>query len=146
MSVTIEYGGHTVWPCVSFLLIRDNSVLLETRSLDKESDPGLIAVPGGHMEPGEDQAASLARELDEELGVQAVEPLYLCSLFHPAQHELQWIHYYVVTQWHGEIGSHEAASVDFYPLDEPLPIQVESDAVAVAEWLRLRDQIVTDKS
>ncbi|MEM9604882.1 MAG: NUDIX domain-containing protein [Pseudomonadota bacterium] len=146
MSVTVERNGRTLWPCVSFLLVQDNRILLETRRLDKASDPGLVAVPGGHMEPGEDEGATLARELEEELGVRALASHYVCSLLHPTTTELQWIHYHAVTAWSGEIQALEAARVDFHPLDGPLPIDVAADRVAVAEWLRLRDQIRTDAS
>ena len=44
-----------VHECVSFILVKGDHVLLETRSKDKDSDPGMIAIPGGHMEKGESQ-------------------------------------------------------------------------------------------
>lgn len=137
MSRVLEEGGRRVWPCVSFLLVRENSLLLETRRLDKSSDPGAIAIPGGHMEPGETEADTLARELDEELGVAALQSWHLCSLYHPTPSELQRIHYYVVPAWQGEITAAEADSVAFYPLDAQLPIEIAADCVAVEEYRRL---------
>ena len=38
---------------VSFILIKDNKVLVERRRLDRINDPGAVVVPGGHVEPSE---------------------------------------------------------------------------------------------
>lgn len=48
-----------VHECVSFILVKGDQVLLETRAKDKESDPGAIAIPGGHMELNETQQQTL---------------------------------------------------------------------------------------
>lgn len=58
-----------VHECVSFLLIEDGKILLEKRAEDKATDPGLIAIPGGHIESGESQLQTLFREMKEELDV-----------------------------------------------------------------------------
>ncbi len=52
-----------VHECVSFILVKDDEVLLETRSKDKDSDPGMIAIPGGHMEQGESQSMTLLERI-----------------------------------------------------------------------------------
>lgn len=58
-----------VHECVSFILVKGDEVLLETWSKDRDFDPGMIAIPGGHMEKGEIQPMTLIRELDEELNI-----------------------------------------------------------------------------
>lgn len=121
--------------CVSFLLIRDEQILLEKRADDKASDPGLIAVPGGHIESGESQLEALVRELKEELDVVPDSHRYLCSLYHPTD-ELQLIHYYVIPSWTGEIKSLEAAAVFWHDMQNA-PIDVAADGVAVSEYLRV---------
>ncbi len=141
MALVIEEQGLKVWPCVSFLLVDNGRVLLESRRLDKPSDPGGIAIPGGHMEAAETPLQTLHREMHEELGVTALEAWFLCTLHHPTSIELQRIHYYVVPAWQGRITAHEAASVNFYPLSAPLPLTVESDTVAVGEYLRVGAQV-----
>ena len=124
-------------PCVSFLVVRDNKILLEKRSLLKESDPGLIAIPGGHMEEGETQAQTLHREMDEELAIKALSSYYLCSLYHKATAELQLIHYYVVNDWQGEIKALEADEV-FWSEINTAGIGLASDRIALNEYLRLQ--------
>ncbi len=68
--------------CVSFILIDNGKVLLEKRKDDREIDPGLIMIPGGHIEDSETEQQALERELLEELGVKATRTDYVCTLIH----------------------------------------------------------------
>lgn len=52
---------------VGAVAVRDGSVLLARRG--PGSYEGLWEFPGGKVEPGEDDRAALAREIEEELGV-----------------------------------------------------------------------------
>ncbi|WP_325894774.1 NUDIX hydrolase [Grimontia sp. NTOU-MAR1] len=126
--------------CVSFLLVKRGYALLETRSRDKETDPGVITIPGGHMESGETQLATLTRELTEELCISPKHHFYLCSLYHPTAAELQLIHYYVVTEWAGQLRNQEAETVEWYPLNDA-PVQLEADKVALSEFVRIGGQL-----
>ena len=56
---------------VGTVLRRGDRVLLAHRSPTRRWYPDVWDVPGGHVEPGEDGPAALARELAEELGVDA---------------------------------------------------------------------------
>lgn len=58
-------------PCVGGLVYDDEGRLLVVR---RAHDPGrgLWSVPGGRVEPGEDDAAALVRELREETGLDVV--------------------------------------------------------------------------
>ncbi|CDT02926.1 NUDIX hydrolase [Vibrio coralliirubri] len=121
--------------CVSFILLNESQVLLEKRSESKETDPGLITIPGGHIEHGESQVQALFRELDEELSVVPIHYKYLCSLYHPTT-ELQLIHYFVVTQWKGDITAQEADDVAWYSLGSA-PIGIAADGIALKEVERV---------
>lgn len=126
-----------VHECVSFILVENSQILLETRAKDKGTDPGAIAIPGGHMEPGEDQTQTLFRELKEELNVTPQSFLYLCSLYHPTI-ELQLIHYYIVTEWEGDLECYEAESIDWYTPNNA-PVGTEVDRIALQELARLKN-------
>jgi len=127
--------------CISFILIQDGSVLLEKRRSDKEFDPAMVMIPGGHMEEGEDQLDTLARELEEELNIIADSAGYVCSLIHTAEsdteQEVQRLHYYLVTEWRGDIEAQEAESVFWQPINELELCDIEPDKIAVSEALRL---------
>ncbi|MFS1417454.1 NUDIX hydrolase [Vibrio splendidus] len=124
-----------VHECVSFILINESQVLLEKRSDSKDTDPGLITIPVGHIEQGENQIQALFRELNEELNVTPTEYTFLCSLYHPTK-ELQLIHYFVVAQWQGEITAQEADSIAWYSLNSA-PVGISADGVALKEVVRV---------
>ncbi|MCG7497351.1 NUDIX domain-containing protein [Vibrio sp. Of7-15] len=121
--------------CVSFILMSGSRVLLEKRSKHKETDPGLITIPGGHIEDDETQIQALFRELDEELNVIPTEYKYLCSLYHPTK-ELQLIHYFVVSGWKGEIVVQEADAIQWHSLGSA-PVDIAADSVALKEVERV---------
>ncbi len=58
---------------VAGVLVRGDTVLMCHRSPHRRWYPGVRDLPGGHVEPGEDEPAALARELREELGVTPLE-------------------------------------------------------------------------
>jgi 8-oxo-dGTP diphosphatase len=68
--------------------------------------PGYWEFPGGKVEPGEDAAEALMRELDEELGirVRALEPWIVRR--HDYEHACVTLRFFRVTQWEGEINDH----------------------------------------
>lgn len=61
-------GQHVV---VTAALRRGGRVLLAHRSPGRDFYPDAWDLPGGHVERGEDPRAALARELGEELGIDA---------------------------------------------------------------------------
>ncbi|OMO33131.1 NTP pyrophosphohydrolase [Vibrio sp. 10N.222.47.A9] len=105
------------------------------RIQSKETDPGLITIPGGHIEHGENQVQALFRELDEELNVVPIHYEYLCSLYHPTT-EIQLIHYFVVTQWKGDITAQEADDVAWYSLGSA-HVGIAADGIALKEVERI---------
>lgn len=66
---------------VAGALVRGGRVLLCHRHPARRWYPDVWDLPGGHVEPGEDPVTALARELREELGVEAApDPTVLAAL------------------------------------------------------------------
>ncbi len=131
-----------IYPCSSFLLIKDEQILLEKRSEHKACDPNLVAIPGGHIEQGESPEQALVREIKEELGISALQYQHICSLYHPSS-ELQLIHYYAVLAWSGEISALEADAVYWRTFAEAeQEIDTPADKLALAEFLRLQQLVI----
>ena len=122
--------------CVALLLIRDRRVLAEKRKLTKRLAPGALAIPGGHVEPGEALEAALTREAREELAIDARDAAFVCTLLHRAE-ELRRLHYYAVRSWGGEVVPDEAESVVWLPFHEAQRLDFDVDKTAVSEYLRL---------
>ena len=138
-NLSLELTGirnMVVNECVSFLLISGDKVLVERRKLTKRTDPGLIAIPGGHVEKGEASEQALVREMSEELSVEPIKSNFLCTLYHQTN-ELQLIHYFAVTSWSGEIENHEAEELLWVRLDDPSLIDIDADKIAVREFVRM---------
>ncbi len=97
---------------VAGVLLRNGRVLVEKRRMDDPADPGLIVVPGGHVEPGETLEAALKREMWEELGVRIWRMMPVVKrLYTASDGERQRIHYFHVTSWQGRIRAREAERV-----------------------------------
>ncbi|TAN08773.1 MAG: 8-oxo-dGTP diphosphatase MutT [Rhodanobacteraceae bacterium] len=81
-------------------------VLLQQRLPGKHL-AGLWEFPGGKLEPGENAAQALARELDEELGIAVLVATPLISLTWDYPEKTVHLHAFQVTAWRGEVRARE---------------------------------------
>jgi 8-oxo-dGTP diphosphatase len=120
--------------CVAFILIANRCVLVEKRSKHKRLLPGILAIPGGHVDAGESIEAALAREVYEELNITTQAFSAVCTLLHAAE-EHRRIYYFLVEAWDGEMVALEAESLRWLPLDELDTLDLEIDRVALTTLL-----------
>jgi mutator protein MutT len=121
---------------VAFLLIQNHQVLAEKRKQTQQVVPGVMALPGGHIEAGESPAEALRRALREALDIVPTRIAYICTLLHHAQ-EFRRLHYFVVEHWQGEISNQKAATVLWIPLNQGHRLDLAVDRVAISEYTRV---------
>jgi len=93
-------------------MISDGAVLVEKRRADDDADPGLVLLPGGHVEAGESLNRALKREMREELGIRVDKITPVRVRYYTASNgERQRIHYLHIRDWKGKIRSNEAETV-----------------------------------
>jgi mutator protein MutT len=120
---------------VGGVLIRGDEILLGKRSAHRASCPGAWDVPGGNSKEGETLEQTLARELEEELGITPVEYRLIGVVREPSpavQGEASH-HIYLVTKWDGvprNLTQDEHSELAWVRLDEVdrLELAVRADA------------------
>jgi mutator protein MutT len=87
--------------------------------------------PGGKLEPGEERAAGLARELEEELGIRIAAPRPLMRVQHAYPSRVVLLDMWVVTRYRGEprgldgqalrwCAHEDLAAAELLPADKPI--------------------------
>lgn len=120
------------------LIDREGRVLLQQRPAGR-SMGGLWEFPGGKVEAGERPEAALARELDEELGIEvepgSLVPAAFASADNAGRQMLLLL--YLCRQWRGEPAPLDAAglkwlrpgemdALEMPPADKPLVAALEA--------------------
>ena len=119
-------------------LVRDGRVLLVHRRPDKRAYPDVWDLPGGLIEAGESELDALARELDEELGVQITtgSTSHLCTLTAGSVDEPARISAWLVRDWEGtpaNVAPEEHDGIEWFGLGElPPPVHLPVHTALVA--------------
>jgi 8-oxo-dGTP diphosphatase len=121
---------------VSLIILQDDKILVERRALHKATDPGIVVIPGGHVEPGETLEEACKRELKEELDLDCFEFKYLDKMLWNTPLEIQNVHYFVCEGWSGSLKSQEADEVFFIKQSDLSPIDIEEERKILEKHLK----------
>ena len=121
---------------VSLIILQDDKILVERRALHKATDPGIVVIPGGHVEPGETLEEACKRELKEELDLDCFEFKYLDRMLWNTPLEIQNVHYFVCEGWSGSLKSREADEVFFIKQSDFSPIDIEEERKILEKLLQ----------
>ena len=109
------------------LVVKGGRVLLGKRtSLIRFA--GMWDAFGGHLVPCEDPSSALVRELEEELGIRAVQPQFL-GIYEdvdPTSRDLFRHYLFLVTRWEGEprITNEEHSEIRWFSPGEAMTLNV----------------------
>lgn len=96
------------------VLCREDGRVLAAERADWRHQGGLLEFPGGKIDPGEDPAHALERELAEELGIRPLQPEPFIRLRHRYEERDVILHVYRVARWSGEPRAMEDQPFDWY--------------------------------
>lgn len=119
---------------VAFILMKEGKILVEKRRMDKETDPGKVVIPGGHIEAGETHEDALKRELFEELGVTCNDFTFIARMPCETETEIQMNHWYLCNNWTGTPQSSEAEEI--YYISHPSQLDLPNDRTVITELLK----------
>ena len=120
-----KFVGHAPIMCCAagaIILDKDNRILLQ-----KRSDVNLWGNPGGAMELGEDIEETLKREINEETGLQIINPEFFTiysgedeHLIYPNGDEVFYVNVvYIVREYTGDLTKdEESEELKFFKMNE----------------------------
>jgi 8-oxo-dGTP diphosphatase len=100
---------------VAGALIRDGQVLIARRPPGKHM-AGAWEFPGGKIAAGESEAAALARELREEIGIEARSSHHVMNLTHDYPEKTVQLSFWVVDDFEGAPLGLEGQALKWVPL------------------------------
>ena len=128
--------GKVTRVAVGVLIRADGWVLLADRPPGKPY-AGYWEFPGGKIEPGEEVAAALERELHEELGIDIGPSVPWVTFEFDYPHAYVELQFRVVRDWRGDPHAREGQQLRFVDPAGKLPQPVLPAAVPTLRWLLL---------
>ena len=100
--------------------------LVERRKADEKLDPGILCLPGGHVESGENPEDALKREMLEELGIRVTACKFVSRESYEASNgERQNAFCYLITHYEGEPICRSAEQIFWEENIESLSLKVD---------------------
>ncbi len=101
---------------------------------------GFWEFPGGKIESGETPAQAVIRELQEEVGIDARDPVLIRTLKHTFPDRIVNLHFFMVEQWSGEpygkegqpkrwVAQSELKESDFPPANAEIVVALQQGGI-----------------
>ena len=104
--------------------------LAEKRKANEKIDPGIVCLPGGHVEPEETRDSALMREMKEEIGIEVEKLRFIKrSSWMASNGERQNVHYYLVVEYKGKPICREAEDILWIENVDQLDVEIDRQAV-----------------
>lgn len=113
--------------------------ILVARRFDHAHQGGRWEFPGGKLEPGEDPRSGLARELDEELGIDLESARPLIRVRHDYPDRGVLLDVWRVTAWQGRVHGREGQALRWLGVDALPELSMPAADVPVVKALHLPD-------
>ena len=112
------------------ILLNQDKFLVERRRRDEPVDPGIVCLPGGHVQRGESRVDALTREMREELGITVKEFTFICMNFHVASNgERQQAYCYLITAYEGTPVNNSAQEIFWEDNIDVLSLEVDRKTI-----------------
>lgn len=104
--------------------------LVELRGLEETLDPGVVCLPGGHVNRGESHEKALKREMLEELGITVKSMRLIGKSFRVASNgEAQNSYCFVITAYQGKPTAKSAKEVFWTDNIDDLSLEVDKQLI-----------------
>jgi len=112
------------------IIFHERKFLAEKRKKSEKIDPGIVSLPGGHVEPGETRKAALIREMREELSIEVKKTRFIQkSRWVASNGERQNVYYYLILDHEGKPVRRTAQRILWIEEMEELDIDIDRLAV-----------------
>jgi 8-oxo-dGTP diphosphatase len=112
------------------IIFHERKFLAEQRKKNDKIDPGIVSLPGGHVEPGETRKAALTREMKEELNIEVKKTRFIQkSRWVASNGERQNVYYYLILDYEGKPVRRTAQRIFWIEEMEELDIDIDRQAV-----------------
>jgi mutator protein MutT len=112
------------------IVTEGNKFLVERRGLDEELDPGVVCLPGGHVNKGESFEEALKREMLEELGITVKSMRFVGRNFHVASNgERQNSYCFFITEYEGKPTAKSAKEIFWTNNIDDLSLEVDKQTI-----------------
>ena len=118
------------------LIRRGDEILLQNRV---KADWRGLALPGGHVEPGESIVDSVIREIREETGLTVKNPRLRGVKQFPIAGGRYIVFLYEATEFEGELRDSEEGSVAWYPRDQVRALPTVDDLEELIQVMERED-------